>query len=66
MPSHLTTPDLSKVDQDRLAQSGIDLSMNNLCGSFLQMDQDVVYAECSQESIEVIPYAKAFEKYAWL
>jgi hypothetical protein len=66
MPSHLTTPDLSKVDQERLAQSGIDLSMNNRCGSFLQMDQDVVHAECSQEGIEILSYAKAFEKYAWL
>ena len=66
MPSHITTPELSKVDQERLAQSGIDLSMTNRCGSFLQMDQDVVHAECSQEGIEVLPYARAFEKYAWL
>ena len=40
--------------------------MTNRCGSFLQMDQDVVHAECSQEGIEVLSYAKAFEKYAWL
>ena len=62
----ITTPELSKVDQERLAQSGIDLGMKNRCGSFLQMDQDVVHAECSQEGIEVLSYAKAMEKYAWL
>ncbi|MDO9326051.1 MAG: SufD family Fe-S cluster assembly protein, partial [Methanoregula sp.] len=66
MPSRITTPELSKVDQERLAQSGIDLDMKNRCGSFLQMDQDIVHADCSQEGIEVLSYAKAFEKYAWL
>ncbi|MEI7856046.1 MAG: SufD family Fe-S cluster assembly protein [Methanomicrobiales archaeon] len=66
MPSRITTLELSKVDQERLTQSGIDLDMKNRCGSFLQMDQDIVHADCSQEGIEVLSYAKAFEKYPWL
>lgn len=56
-------PKLSKTDQDRLAQSGIDLAMKNRCGSYLQMDQDIFHAECSQEGIEVLSYKKAMEKY---
>ena len=46
-------PELSKADQDRVAQAGIDLAMTNRCGSYLQMDQDIVQAECSQQGIEV-------------
>ncbi len=56
-------PNLPKADQDRLAQSGIDLAMKNRCGSYLQMDQDIFHAECSQEGIEVLSYKKAMEKY---
>ncbi|MCX6691570.1 MAG: SufD family Fe-S cluster assembly protein [Methanoregula sp.] len=63
MPPHVATPPLSKEDQERLAQSGIDLSMKNRCGSYLQMDQDIVHAECEQEGIEVLSYKKAMEKY---
>jgi Fe-S cluster assembly protein SufB len=63
MPPELIPTPLSKVDQERLAQSGIDLAMRNRCGSYLQMDQDIVHAECEQEGIEVLPYKKAMEKY---
>jgi Fe-S cluster assembly scaffold protein SufB len=66
MPSHVNTPALSKVDKERLEQSGIDLAMKNRCGSYLQMDQDIIHAECNQEGIEVLSYKKAFEKYDWL
>ena len=66
MPQPVIVPELSKADQDRLAQSGIDLAMKNRCGSYLQMDQDIVHAECSQEGIEVLSYKKAMEKYDWL
>lgn len=59
-------PDISKADQERLAQSGIDLSMTNRCGSYLQMDQDIVHSECSVEGIEVLSYKNAMEKYDWL
>ena len=40
--------------------------MENRCGSYLQMNQDVVHAECHQEGIEVLWYKKAMEKYDWL
>jgi hypothetical protein len=59
-------PTLSKTDQDRLAQSGIDLAMKNRCGSYLQMDQDMIHAECGESEIEVLPYRQAMEKYDWL
>jgi Fe-S cluster assembly scaffold protein SufB len=66
MPSHVNAPAFSKDDQERLAQSGIDLEMKNRCGSYLQMDQDIVHAECNQEGIEVLSYKRASEKYDWL
>ena len=66
MPPGMNVPDISKADQERLAQSGIDLSMENRCGSYLQMDQDIFHAECSAEGIEVLSYKKAMEKYDWM
>src|SRR5512136_1887880 len=63
MPSPVNSPELSRVDQDRVAQVGIDLSMKNRCGSYLQMDQDVVQAECSEQGIEVLSFKKAMEKF---
>ncbi len=66
MPPELIPTPLSKADQERLAQSGIDLAMKNRCGSYLQMDQDIVHSECSQEGIEVLTYKKALEKYDWM
>lgn len=66
MPEHVTVPELSKVDQERIAQSGIDLSKKGRCGSFLQIDQNVVHSECGDSGIEVLPYKKAMEKYDWL
>ena len=66
MPPELIPTPLSKADQERLVQSGIDLTMKNRCGSYLQMDQDIVHAECEQEGIEVLSYKKAMEKYDWL
>ena len=66
MPPELIPTPLSKVDQERLEQSGMDLAMKNRCGSYLQMDQDIVHAECEQEGIEVLSYKKAMEKYDWM
>jgi len=66
MPPELKAPALSTIDAERLAQSGIDLAMRNRCGSYLQMDQDIVHAECSEEGIEVLSYKRAMEKYSWL
>ena len=66
MPSQLNTPGMSKEDQERIVQSGIDLNLENRCGSYLQMDQDVVHSECHETGIEVLSYKKAMEKYDWL
>jgi uncharacterized protein len=66
MSQPIKIPEISKVDKERLAQSGIDLEMKNRCGSYLQMDQDIVHSECAEEGIEVLPYKKAMEKYDWL
>jgi len=54
------------VEQDRLVQSGMELSMANRCGSYLQVDQDVIQSACTQDGIEVLPIKKALEKYSWL
>ncbi len=59
-------PDLSEEDRERLAQSGIELSMANRCGSYLQMNQDVVHATCQEEGIEVMSIASALKKYEWI
>ena len=66
MPSPIDTPGRSQADQERLVQSGIDLAMENRCGSYLQINQDVMHAECVQEGIEVLSYKQAMTKYDWL
>lgn len=66
MPANVKKPEFSPTDQERLAQSGIDLGMVNRCGSYLQMDQDIVHAECVQEGIEVLSFKQALEKYSWI
>ncbi|MFA5330921.1 MAG: SufD family Fe-S cluster assembly protein [Methanoregula sp.] len=66
MPSELTAPGISKDDQERIVQSGIDFNLENRCGSYLQMNQDVVESECREEGIEVLSFKKAMEKHAWL
>jgi Fe-S cluster assembly scaffold protein SufB len=66
MPEPVKAPDLSKTDRERLAQAGIDLDLKSRCGSYLQMDQDLVHAECGESEIEVLPYKQAMEKYDWL
>lgn len=66
MSSPVKIPDIAKADQERIEQSGMDLSMANRCGSFLQMDQDIIHAECSDSGIEVLSYKAAMAKYDWL
>jgi Fe-S cluster assembly scaffold protein SufB len=57
---------LSAEDQERLAQSGIDLAMGNRCGSYIQMNQDVVQESCREEGIEVLSFGNALKKYDWI
>jgi Fe-S cluster assembly scaffold protein SufB len=66
MPEGLGRSFLSPEDQERLQQSGIELSMVNRCGSYLQMNQDVQHATCSAEGVEVLSIADALRRYGWL
>jgi Fe-S cluster assembly scaffold protein SufB len=66
MPEGLGTPFISPEDRERLQQSGIELSMINRCGSYMQMNQDVLHATCSAEGVEVLSIADALKRYDWL
>ncbi len=57
---------LPEEDQERLEHSGLDLKMTNRCGSFFQIDQDIVHTSCIEEGIEVLTLVKALQKYEWL
>lgn len=58
--------ELSAEDRERLTQSGIELGLANRCGSYLQMNQDIVHATCQEEGIEVMSIGDALEKYEWI
>lgn len=68
MPADSLIPDagLPPEDRERLALSGIELGMVNRCGSYLQKNQDIMHATCSESGIEVLSYKAAMEKYPWL
>jgi Fe-S cluster assembly scaffold protein SufB len=66
MPEGLGASFISSEDRERLRQSGIELSMINRCGSYLQANQDVLHATCSAEGIEVLSIADALKRYDWL
>jgi Fe-S cluster assembly scaffold protein SufB len=67
MPPRVTpVPPLSEEDRQRLVLSGIELSQANRCGSYLQMNQDVVHATCSESGIEVLSISDALAKHDWV
>jgi Fe-S cluster assembly scaffold protein SufB len=66
MPEGLGVPFISPEDRERLQQSGIELSLINRCGSYMQMNQDVMHATCSAEGVEVLSIADALKRYDWL
>ncbi|NLA38641.1 MAG: SufD family Fe-S cluster assembly protein [Methanomicrobiales archaeon] len=57
---------LSPEDQERLALTGLEVGMQNRCGSFFQIDQNVVQTTCGAEGIEMLPIKAALEKYDWM
>jgi Fe-S cluster assembly scaffold protein SufB len=57
---------LAEEDRDRLRQTGIELKEANRCGTYLQLDQDIVQSSCTESGIEMLPLATALEKYDWL
>ncbi len=66
MSQPVKVTEIPKADTERMAQAGFDLGMKNRCGTYLQMDQDIVHAECAEEGIEVLSYKRGMEKYDWL
>jgi Fe-S cluster assembly scaffold protein SufB len=69
MPTELTEKlDISQEDRERLSQSGIELDNIQLkrCGSYLQVNQDVVQASCQDEGIEVLSIGQATKKHDWI
>ncbi|HXW98708.1 MAG TPA: SufD family Fe-S cluster assembly protein [Methanomicrobiales archaeon] len=66
MPEGVGIPSISTEDRERLQQSGIELSMVNRCGSYMQVNQDVLHATCSAEGVEVLSITDALKRYAWL
>ncbi|MDD1653251.1 MAG: SufD family Fe-S cluster assembly protein [Methanomicrobiales archaeon] len=54
---------LTAEDRERMAQVGIDLAMTSRCGSYLQLNQEVAHATCSESGIEVISTADALMRY---
>jgi Fe-S cluster assembly scaffold protein SufB len=57
---------LPQEDKERLEHTGLELEMKNRCGSFFQIDQDIVHTSCNYEGIEIIPLPEALEKYDWM
>lgn len=57
---------LSQEDRERLALTGLEVGMQNRCGSFFQVDQNVIQTTCGAEGIEMLPIKTALEKYDWV
>jgi Fe-S cluster assembly scaffold protein SufB len=60
------TETLTAEDRERMAQTGINLSLAGRCGSYLQMDQEVMHATCAEEGIEVLSIKEALAKHDWI
>jgi Fe-S cluster assembly scaffold protein SufB len=57
---------LPREDRERLTQTGLELDAMNRCGSFFQVDQEIVHTSCENEGIEMYTLAGGLRKYAWL
>lgn len=57
---------LSAEDRKRLAITGLELDSLNRCGSFFQIDQEIVHSSCEYEGIEVLTLEGALAKYEWM
>ena len=57
---------LPETEQERLTQTGLDVSMENRCGSFFQLDQKILQTTCSAQGVEVLAIEDALEKYDWM
>lgn len=64
VPDHVAA--LAEEDRERLRQTGIELKETNRCGTFFQVDQDILQSSCTESGIEMLPIAAALEKYDWM
>ncbi|NYT07678.1 MAG: SufD family Fe-S cluster assembly protein [Methanomicrobiales archaeon] len=58
--------DLSEKDQERLAQTGLEVDLKNRSGSFFQVDQEIKQVASLEKGIEVLAISEALKKYDWL
>jgi Fe-S cluster assembly scaffold protein SufB len=58
--------ELSPEDRNRLEHTGLDFRAINRCGSFFQIDQEIVHTSCSYEGIEILTLTGALQKYDWM
>ena len=54
------------VDEERLLNTGVDLSGEERSGSFIQVDSSVLHARPTEEGIEIMSTRKALDEYPWL
>lgn len=57
---------LPKTDQDRIIQTGVDVSEADRSGTYMQHDTSVRYAHSRQDGLEVIPIRQAMKECAWV
>lgn len=57
---------LPESERERLTETGLEVGLENRCGSYFQVDQDTVQTTCSGEGVEVIPLQEALERYDWM
>jgi Fe-S cluster assembly scaffold protein SufB len=67
MPENIETmEDLSKADRERLAQTGLEVGMENRSGTFFQIDQEIKHVASTEKGIEVLTISDALSRYDWL
>ncbi|HZD43397.1 MAG TPA: SufD family Fe-S cluster assembly protein [Methanomicrobiales archaeon] len=57
---------LSEADRKRLELTGLEVDMENRCGSYFQLDQEILQTKCENEGIEMLSLDAALKKYDWL
>jgi Fe-S cluster assembly scaffold protein SufB len=58
--------DLPGSDREQIRQVGIKDEIEERSGTFIQIDDSVVYSEAREEGLEIMGMAQALEKHDWL
>ena len=58
--------ELPKDDRKQIRQVGVKEELEERSGTFIQIDDSVVYSETSEEGVEIMGMTEALEKYDWL